>query len=543
MPVILGKYGMHDDTGWTQIIPYNDGTSANSKFYYVHPTHPSATDDVGNPGTDPATPLLTIARAGALIGTYNTVSNRRADWILLAEGETASYTGDPGSVLLIGAKGGFNSQNPFVLTSYNPNLVGITATNPRGAERAAPPTISFANTTGSAGTEFIINMTSDNQWGATAIIGVDFYCSTGDPINNPGGYDDTHGACAISLSRPMDGSRFIMEDVHLKGGVVLNVGGSGGSNATKSIVMRRNSVQYGGNGSGINCSNAAYFLYEENFMMHCGWAGSGPAANPDQLTRATSVHGIYGDSNALGAQQRWIYRGNFHWESSDTSFRCRHGGHIYDNLSFRDQHGIETGLGNLVSQVDPLQCVNYHLHDNVLLESGRGDDLGGTDVSGGGAGFLLASSGTSGPQNGVLSRNLVAHCAPYGARAYSGPSDNNWTVNTNNVAVDYRAGDDGGTPTGPVTGGLPNPGIITDTGSMSDSTYTLDDYATGHMGLANLAAFLTNRRAQRRYNWDERYHATYINNVIRGFYNMDTDIDNRPSYISTNLIPGRFLSR
>jgi hypothetical protein len=497
--VILGRYGLSTDAGWTQIIPYSVGTAADSKFYYVNPTHGSASDS--NAGTDPAEPLETIGGAAGKIGAYAFGANKRADWILLAEGETFDCPGASNNSMGLGQKGGYSDHAPFVFTSYNPNLVGITATTPRGTERAAPPLINVPSTSGASNGP--IAVTAANTWGPAAFIGIDFHANNADPINAPGTYDNTKGSSVISFSA-LGLHRLILEDVHCKGGVAVQIDSAG---FPRSNVIRRCSFQFF-TAIGVTSAGMWNCLLEENFGRHNGWCGTAPTGNSDQTVRAGSNHNFYFNTTQTGdnLQKRYIFRGNFSYEGADVGLRCRNGGEVYDNLCVLDGWGIETGLANQTATLDPRMAINYSIHDNVCLDFT-------------GSGIVLASANTSGPHGAHIYRNLIARTAT----GLSGPSDNEHTLDSDNVIVTCSVATLGGSPA--ITGSP-----ITSTAGMPDSAYNLTDYATDHLGLADLATFLTNCSAQRRYNWDERYHAPYINNIIRPMYSMATQ-DLRPAYV------------
>jgi hypothetical protein len=502
--VILGRYRDNTDKGWTTIIPHDDGTAASTKCYYIHP---SLGDDA-NTGLDWSQPKATIASAATAIGTYQ--AGPRADWILLAEGQTFAITGGS-NAYGIGTKGGYDSHTPFVLTSYNPDGVGITAATPRGTNRAAPPLLSL--TSNSASSCGVFNYNTSTAGGPTYIIGIDLHCPTADPINSPGTYNSAVVGASLSLSFDFSGrGGLIMEDAHCVGGAFTTSSSSTAFNCYKPQRLRRCSWQFTP-GIALLSSAASYFLLEECSFRHCGWGGNG-GSNPDQLARATSVHSAYINTTQTGdgMQKRYILRGNFTYESSDVGLRCRHGGQVYNNFCMQDSTGIEVGVANMVSEPARDQCVDFHVHDNVILEGGTGT---------GGGGMLLAASNISGPNGGRLSGNLIAHTEPYDAWALTGPSDDEWTDGGGNTYYDCR------NPSGGNDGGLLAAWNTSAVG-MEDPTYLLSDYATDHLGHASLDEFLDTKFQQRRYNWDERYHAPYINDVIRSKYNMNSALDDRP---------------
>jgi hypothetical protein len=518
--VILGRYGESGEAGWTHIVP--DSTSV---FFYVSSSHPSATDHVSNPGTDPATPLLTISRAGALCGAR---SPRAANWVLLAEGDT--FSGDDQMFNRLDAtngyhlKGGLSWNAPFVITSYNPNLVGLTNTTgsafPRGTERAANPRVEITNVTQASVINFI--GPNANQSSHYAIIGIDFYCPNADPINNPGDYDDTFGGLAMSFANQMGavGERvtLLVEDCHFIAGITLS--GSSSDN-NHSTIVRRCSFQYT-TSQGVFVKSAPYMLIEECSFRHCGWIG-GAGGNPDQLTRSSGGHNLYSNFDE-GRQQRRIARGIFSYDASNTGVRIRHGGEFYDNLCVECSTGIEACVNNFTYvPTRAARCSGeFSVHDNVVF--GLPDE--GVGI------WFPGTTSNSGPAGGEIKRNLVAH-------AFNGIScDDHHVVGSGddiNVCVHIVTSSQAlyGGNTGSVT---------TSTAGMPDSTYVLADYATDHMGLADEDTFLTNKFAQRRYNFDQRYMPWYINNIIRPNYSMSGDIDNRPTYYAASTpIPGRFL--
>jgi hypothetical protein len=512
--VILGRYGESGEAGWTRIVP-----SDAAQFYYVMPSHPSATDDPGNAGTDPTTPLATLSRAGALCGAR---SPRASNWVLAAETDT--FTGDDQILNRSSGtngfhlKGGLSWNEPFVLTSYNPNLVGLDSSNPRGTQRDAPPLLDVTNLV--AGSQTQILNPNASQADHYAIIGLDFYCRNADPINNPGDYDDTRPYSGISISSAMGtaGATFLIEDVHCLAG--MSIGLSSSDNNHSSIV-RRSSVGYV-QGNALFCKSAPYLLLEENSFIHGGWIG-GAAGNTTQADRSNGGQNLYTNFDA-NRQQRRITRGNFSYEGSETGLRSRQGGEVYDNLCMLDNTGIEIGVNNLTYVPDKNSWCgsDYRVHDNVCL-----DDIGNGI-------WFPGTASNSGPAGCSIYRNLIAHCGV----GISAPN-----IHTLGSGADTNVCINIGAPSRALEGGIEASGsVVTSTAGMSNPNYKLVDYATGHMGLADLAAFLTNKKNQRRYNFDQRYMPWYINNVIRGFYNMSTTIDNRPAYYAASTpIPGRFL--
>jgi hypothetical protein len=503
MPRTLGRYGESGESGWTEFTPH-----ASTQVFYVSSTHPSRSDAGGNPGTDPDTPLETINRAFTL--APGTVASKSPSWVLLAEGD--SFTGDADafgraagstSNKQWGVRSGLSVDDPFLFSSYNPNKVGLNADNPRGTERAAPPVLDVTNTAST----FAGIITNDNGFpdlntmGHIAVVSIDILGRNSSPILYPGDYDDTKGRTGISLPYNMNQTTVLFEDVHMIGAAFS----LSSRDNNKSIIVRRCSISYCG-GVGLFASSNPYSLIEECSFIHNGWSGTGDPDNPDQLTRSTSNQNVYTNAEE-GRQQRRIIRGCFSYEGGGTGLRNRQGGAMYDNLCVDDDVGIEMTASN-TNHVPQGWAVDYRCNDNVILGMGH--------TSGKGIWFPTGVTGLRGPHGCHIYRNLIA-----GTNMGIDMADEH-TVDSDNVIV--RMG------TSALTSGITG-SPVTSTAGMPDSTYDLTDYATGHMGLADLATFLTNRRLQRRYNFDQRYMPWYINNIIRPNYSMSGSIDNRPAYV------------
>jgi hypothetical protein len=508
MAIRLGRYGESGESGWTEITPH-----ASSEFYYVSSSHASKSDS--NPGTDPDAPLATIAQAITNSGAA-TAGTAAPNWILLAEGDT--FSGSQTLLSGISSKGGLSFQDPFVFTSYNPNKVGLTSTTPRGTQRAAPPLVSGTNTSASAGTW----IQTSSATGHFAVIGIDFYCTNADYINNLGGYDSSKSKIDLSLAGPRrDGAILFIEDVHMLGG-----GSVSSFSRNLGVIVRRCSVQFTPGGNGFFGSACPYVQFEENSARHCAWIGGdqATAGNGDQSTRSTGGQLFYFDASK-GNQERWILRGNFGYEGGGTGLRCRQGGEIYDNLLVDcATNGIEVCSASLsyAGTKESFCSGDFRIEDNVVLDGRTDNSSVGVTL----AGLVNAAA----PIGCSVNRNLITRCNQgiVGASHHTIGASGDINVCIGND--DDLAGTIEGTGS-----------TITSTAGMSNSTYNLTDYATGYMGLADLDTFLDNKMAQRRYNFDERYMPWHINNVIRGFYNMSTTVDNRPSYYAHGAVSGRIL--
>jgi hypothetical protein len=402
-----------------------------------------------------------------------------------------------------GVRSGYSIEDPFLFSSYNPNKVGLNAANPRGTERAAPPILDVTTTAAT----FAAIITNDNGFpdlntmGHIAIVGIDILGRLSCPILYPGDYDDTKGGTGISLPYNMNNTTVFFEDVHLTGAAFS----LSSRDNNKSIMLRRCGAYYVG-GIGLFASSNPYSLIEECSFIHNGWTDTGPVNNPDQLTRSSSNHNVYTNVDD-GRQQRRIIRGCFSYEGSSAGLRNRQGGAMYDNLCVDDGNGLEMTNSNL-TYVPQNVAVDFRCNDNVVLGMGH--------TSGKGIWFATGVTAFRGPHGCHIYRNLIAGTN----MGIDSPDEH--TVDSDNVIV--RMGDSA------LTSGITG-SPITSTAGMPDSTYDLSDYATSHMGLADLATFLTNKRNQRRYNFDQRYMPWYINNIIRPNYSMSGSIDNRPAYV------------